>query len=122
MRPVENIDFSTENPVLISEVLPYPCEAAPATNESLPVTSWLSLSEEATTAVPSSNIRSIGRLEADLSTHFQSSSELWGRPGASWTASKRVLRVTLMTLEAPALKPIRSRKDGRNEGAETLTV
>src|SRR3989442_10389583 len=73
--PEEKIDFSTANPVFISDVLPNPPpEGEPATNERVPFRSRSLCSEfAAVTAVPSGSMRRIGRLALDRSTHFQSS-------------------------------------------------
>ena len=61
----------------MSEALPKPPEAEPATNDSEPFTSWRSspVSEDGA-GEPSSSIRNIGRFEAERSTHFQSSSSV----------------------------------------------
>src|SRR5207247_5575923 len=80
--PEEKIDFSTANPVFISDVLPNPPEGEPATNDSVPFRSRLLCSEfAAVTAVPSGTMRRIGRLALERSTHFQSSSS--HGPGAA---------------------------------------
>ena len=70
---------------------------------------------------PSSNMRKIGRLEAERSTHFQSSSSAAAH-GASWIASKSPLSFRLTMTLLPARRPTRSRKAGRNEGAEAFTL
>src|SRR5262249_53552898 len=120
--PAENIDFSTAKPVLTSEALPKPSEPDPATKESVPFRSWRSLPDSEDANEPSSRTRRIGRFAVDRSTHFQSSSSVGPRNGASWIASNKVFNVTLRTTLLPARKPIRSRNAGRNEGADTLIV
>ena len=121
--PEEKIDFSTANPVFISDVLPNPPEGEPATNDSVPFRSRLLCSEfAAVTAVPSGSMRRIGRLALERSTHFQSSSSPGPRIGPIWMASNSVFSVTFTTTLAPARRATRSRNAGKNEGALTFKL
>src|ERR1700693_4756185 len=119
MVPEEKIDLSTENRVLMSEAVPKPADVEPATNESVPVRSWLASGDSAAGAVePASSIRRMGRLEAERSTHFQSSSSvaLAPRNGGNWMASNSPLSLRSTITLLPACNPTRSRSAGRNDG------
>src|SRR5437899_3070482 len=122
--PEEKIDFSTANPVFISDVLPNPPEGEPATNERVPFRSRSPCSDldGTTTCVPSGNMRRIGRLALERSTHFQSSSSAGPRIGPSWMASNSVFSVTFTTTLAHARRPTHSSNDGRSEGALTFKL
>src|SRR5258708_29717635 len=123
--PAEKIDFSTEKPVLMSEVEPKPSEGDPARNDKVPVTSrnaLLDLPEFVRLKAGVLANRRIGRFAEDRSTHFQSSGSSVPRAGTSCTASKRVFSVTFSDNLDPACNPIFSFKAGRNEGAETLML
>src|SRR6266849_6710025 len=89
----------------MSEALPKPPEAEPAKNERVPFRSWLGPADSGATE-PSSSTRRIGRLEAERSTHFQSSSSLAApRNAGSWIASNSPLSLR----STIALLPVRSR-------------
>jgi len=80
----ENIDFSTTNPVLMSETAPNPSEGAPAKKERVPFNSRpVSPVLAKTTGEPSGRILRTGRFAVERNTHSQSPSSLLPRRGAN---------------------------------------
>ena len=108
----------------MSDGLPKPCPGDPARKVKVPFKSWSAADSPlcATTVVPSSSTRRMGRLATERSVHFQSSSSTGLRSGTNWMASNSVVSVTFTISFAPARTPIFSRSEGRNEGALTLTL
>src|SRR5579863_4017353 len=119
----EKIDFSMEKPVLTSDGLPYPSDADPARNDSVPFSSPWPFPDSTATAVElGSTIRRMGRLDTERSTHFQSSSSAPPCAGEIWMASNSVFKVTFTMVLTPPCSPTCSRRAGRKAGAETLIL
>src|SRR6478672_1458299 len=123
--PEENSDRSTENTVRMSFEPPVnPSEVAPATKatRALVATPVPVLPFETTTKGAPLRMCRIGRLAAERSVHFQSSSSpcAWRR-GMLNTASHNVLSVMFRMRCVPPRMFTFSNSDGKKEGALTLT-
>src|SRR3954465_7032923 len=120
--PEAKTDFCMEKPVLMSEIEPKPSEGAPATKERVPFKS-VDVDLSATiTGEPSGRMRRTGRFAVEGNTQSQSPSSDVPSRGVNCSASKTVDRVRFNKMVAPALRLIFSRRVGKKEGAETLTL